>query len=133
MKSEKFVFGFVSENEIGNLSRNLNARKSSQKSDIPTKQIKDNLDIFSQAMTEYFNDTVNNFEFPSTMKLADIIPVFKKNERSIKENYRPVSILPIFSKIFENILQDQISAYFANILSKNQCGFCKVIAPNIVW
>ena len=84
MKSEKFVFGFVSENEIGNLSRNLNARKSSQKSDIPTKQIKDNLDIFSQAMTEYFNDTLNNFEFPSTMKLADIIPVFKKNERSIK-------------------------------------------------
>ena len=76
-------------------------------------------------MTKYFNDTVNTSEFPAAMKLADVIPVFKKNERSIKENYRPVSILPIFSKIFEKILHDQISAYFANILSKNQCGFRK--------
>ena len=59
------------------------------------------------------------------MKLADVIPVFKKNERSSEENYRPVSILPIFSKMFEKILHDQISAYFANILSKNQCGFRK--------
>ena len=59
------------------------------------------------------------------MKLADVIPVFKKNERSIKENYRPVSILPIFSKIFEKTLHNQILAYFANILSKNQCGFRK--------
>ena len=77
-------------------------------------------------MTKYFNDTVNTSEFPAAMKLADVIPVFKKNERSIKENYRPVSILPIFSKIFEKVLHDQISAYFTNILSKNQCGFRKV-------
>ena len=76
-------------------------------------------------MTEYFNDTVNISEFPSAMKLADVIPVFKKNERSIKENYRPVSILLIFSKIFEKILHDQISTYFANILFKNQCVFRK--------
>ena len=41
--SEKFVFSFISENEIRNLLRNLNARKSSQKSDIPIKQMKDNL------------------------------------------------------------------------------------------
>ena len=123
--SEKFIFSFVSEHEIGKLLRNLNARKASQKSDIPTKQIKDNLDIFSQVIAKYFNDTVNTSEFPAAIKLADVIPVFEKNERSIKENYRPVRILPIFSKIFEKILYDQISAYFANILSKNQCGFRK--------
>ena len=57
--SEKFVFSFVSENEIGKLLRNLNARKSSQKSDIAIKQIKDNLNIFSQVMTKYFNNTLN--------------------------------------------------------------------------
>ena len=48
--SEKFVFIYVSENEIRNLLRKLNAQKLSQKSDIPIKQIKDNLDIFSQVM-----------------------------------------------------------------------------------
>ena len=76
-------------------------------------------------MTKYFNDAVNTSEFPAPMKLSDVIPFFKKNERSIKENYRPDSILPIFSKIFGKILHDQISAYLANILSKNQCGFRK--------
>ena len=59
------------------------------------------------------------------MKLADVIPVFKNNERSIKENYRPVTILLIFSKTFEKILHDQILAYFVNILSQNQCDFRK--------
>ena len=118
--SKKFAFSFVSENETGSLLRNLNARKSSQKSDMPLKQIKDNLDIFSQVITVHFNDTVNTFKFPSAMK-----PVFKKNERSTKENYRPISILPIFFKIFEKILHDQISTYCTNVLSKNQCGFRK--------
>ena len=51
--SEKFVFIYVSENEIRNLLRKLNAQKLSQKSDIPIKQIKDNLDIFSQVMAWY--------------------------------------------------------------------------------
>ena len=110
---------FVSENEIGNLLSNLNARKSSQKIDIPIKKIKDNLGTFSQVMTVYFNDTVHTSKFSSAMKLADFIPVFKKNEQSIKVNYRPVSLLPIFSKIFEKILHDQILAYFTNISSKN--------------
>ena len=59
------------------------------------------------------------------MKLADVIPVFKNNERSIKENYRPVTILLIFSKTFEKILHDQILAYFVNILSQNQYDFRK--------
>ena len=59
------------------------------------------------------------------MKLADVIPVFKNNERSLKENYRPVTILLIFSKTFEKILHDQILAYFVNILSQNQCDFRK--------
>ena len=75
--SERFVFSFISENEIGNFLRNLNAGKSSQKSDIPTKQIKDNLEIFSQAMTEYFNDTVNTFEFLSAMKPLTLFQFLK--------------------------------------------------------
>ena len=56
------------------------------------------------------------------MKLADVIPVLNKNEWSVKENYLPVGILHICSKIFEKNLHDQISVYFENILSKNQCG-----------
>ena len=63
--------------------------------------------------------------FPSELKNADVIPVFKKKDRNNVENYRPVSILPNLSKIYERCLYDQMYKYFNHILSKWQCGFRK--------
>ena len=54
-----------------------------------------------------------------------MIPVFKKKGRNNVENYRPVSILPNFSKIYERCLYDQMHKYFDHILSKWQYGFRK--------
>ena len=62
------------------------------------------------------------------MKLANITPVFKKGARTSKNNNRPVSILPIFSKIFEKFLQKQSLVFLDNILSKFQCSFRKEYA-----
>ena len=59
------------------------------------------------------------------MKLAGVTPVYKKGNRSVKDNYRSVSILPNLSKVFERCLYKQMSPYFDNILSKYQCGFRK--------
>ena len=55
----------------------------------------------------------------------NITQVFKKGARTSKNNYRPVSILPVFSKIFERLLSRQLLEIFENILSKFQCGFRK--------
>ena len=63
--------------------------------------------------------------FPSTLKQADITPVYKKEERTDKGNYRPVGILPSVSKLFEQTLHDQISYYIDKHLSPNLCGFRK--------
>ena len=58
------------------------------------------------------------------MKNADITPVFfKKKDRENVENYRPVSILPVLSKVYERCMYDQMYAYLNKILSKWQCGF----------
>ena len=57
--------------------------------------------------------------------MANVTPVYKKGNRSNKDNYRPVSILPNLSKFFERCLCKQIATYFENILSKYQCGFSK--------
>ena len=59
------------------------------------------------------------------MKLANITPVFKKDDRTDKYNCRPISILPNLSKVFERCIYNQLSAYFDWILSKQQCGFRK--------
>ena len=59
------------------------------------------------------------------MKLADISPVHKKGNRTDKSNYRPVSILPVISKIFEKLLFYQIDNFMDAKLSIHQCGFRK--------
>ena len=57
--------------------------------------------------------------------MADISPVHKKDERTNIENYRPVSILPSVSKIFERIIYCQIDNYIDKHLSDYLCGFRK--------
>ena len=59
------------------------------------------------------------------MKEADIVPVHKKKSKFSKENYRPISILPNISKVYERCLYDQISNFFEDVFSKYQCGFRK--------
>ena len=57
--------------------------------------------------------------------MADVTPLHKKGKNDLKENYRPVSILPVFSKVFEGSMFAQMSSFFDNFLSKQQCGFPK--------
>ena len=62
---------------------------------------------------------------PQSLKDADVSPVFKKLDRLIKENYRPVSVLTATSKVYESIMCDQLLSHFRNILSKLLSGFRK--------
>ena len=89
------------------------------------KNIKDNKDLFSYFISASFNNAVNKGVFPNELKHADIKPIYKKESRNEKENYRPVSILPNSSKIFERCMYDQLKDYFDKLLSKYQCGFRK--------
>jgi retron-type reverse transcriptase len=64
-------------------------------------------------------------QFPSEWKAARVIPLFKKGQRSLLDNYRPILILPVVSKLVERILYDQMFEYLnrENLLSKHQFGF----------
>ena len=75
-----------------------------------------------EIICDFFNDCVDRGDFPSIFKNANITPVFKKGD---KDFYRPVSILPIISKIFEKLLCKQIMIFIDPLLSKFQCGFRK--------
>ena len=65
---------------------------------------------------------VNSSTFSAAFKLAHITPAFKKGSKNSKENYRPISILPNISKIYERCKYKQISDYLGNFFSKFQCG-----------
>ena len=94
-------------------------------SDISSRIIKKSADIFTDFLHSSFNNSIYQSEFPSILKLANVIHVFKKGDRNPKENYRPVSILPNISKIFERCTFRQISSSMDSYLSKQQCGFRK--------
>ena len=104
---------------------NLKTNKATQSTDIPTKLIKENSDIFGDFIFGNYNNCVFSSIFPNSLKNAIITPVHKKGAKTSKDNYRPVSILSNISKIYERLLFKQILEYFEPILSKFQCGFRK--------
>ena len=111
---------------ISKIINNLDTSKATQQGNIPTKIIKDIKDLFTYFISAAsFNNAVNKGVFPDELKHADIKPIYKKESRNEKENYRPVSILPNLSKIFERCMYDQLKDYFDKLLSKYQCGFRK--------
>ena len=80
---------------------------------------------FCNSICDHINSSINNCYFPDKLKWADITPIHKKGSTSNHENYRPISILPTFSKVFERIIFDQINEFFQGKFSKLLCGFRK--------
>ena len=64
-------------------------------------------------------------EFPSFLKLADVMPVFKKDSKNSKHNYRSISILKKISKVYERVIFKQVGDFMENCFSKSQYGFRK--------
>ena len=84
--------------------------------------------ITSYVLYRNFSNYLFSSVFPAELKKTDITPVYKKKKKKkyLKENYRPVSILPSISKFFERCMHNQVNWCFMCPLSKVQCGFQKV-------
>ena len=72
-----------------------------------------------------FRSSLENGKFPSEWKKANVVPVFKKSNKQELKNYRPISLLPVSSKLFERLLYDSMFKFFTenNLISLNQSGF----------
>ena len=81
--------------------------------------------VSARVLHKLFNDSIEKTDFPQNLKLADITPVYKKNYPLDKTNYRPISMLPVVSKIFERIMQKQINDFIISFLSPYLCGYRK--------
>ena len=123
--TNNFKFCEISELTIVKVIEDLDSSKSYQKDNIPPKILKDNKDICATILKTDISRCINNGSFPNNLKTADITPIFKKEDRLLKTNYRPVSILPTLSKIYEKVFYLQIYEYFNNIFSNYICGFRK--------
>ena len=72
-----------------------------------------------------FQNSIKSPHFPDIWKKSNIIPVHKKNDKQLIQNYRPISLLPIFGKIFEKVVFSRIYNFLLNerLLNPNQSEF----------
>ena len=113
-------------NSIKKMINNLDSRKSATFGGIPDNCLKGVSDISAKFLHTVRNDEVlTDLKFPSELKLADVVPAFKKEDSTLVENYRPISLLPVTSKIFERIMLKQITTYMNEYLSPYLCGYRK--------
>ena len=82
-------------------------------------------DIISEFLTKIYNVSKNSEKFPTSLKNANITPIHKEKEVTLKKNYRAVSILPILSKLYEGIMNEQIFTYVEKHLSPYLFGYRK--------
>ena len=114
-------FSKVTESEVMKEILNLSTKKATKNGDIPAKSV----DVYIKEITFIINDCIEKGIFPDDLKLADVSPIFKKEDSFKKENYRPVSILPHMSKVFERILYKQIDTSMTIKFSLYLRGFRK--------
>ena len=82
-------------------------------------------DVVSNYLTSICNDSKTGQIFPESLKRADIIPIYKKEDRTNKDNYLPVSLLPTVSKLLKRDMYNQINSYIEKYLSPYLFGFRK--------
>ena len=90
---------------------------------IPAKVLRSLAKEIYIPLTDYINSAILNEKFPSELKMAEVIPIFKKDAPFEKANYRPISLLPSLSKVYEKLIYQQLKTFFENKLSPLLCGF----------
>ena len=106
---------------------NLENKNSSGHDGISNTLLKTIKNDISQSLTIIINQMLTTGIFPDAFKLSKVIPLFKKSDSSLLVNYRPISLLPTISKVFERVIHDQMYEYFNqfNLLAEQQYGFRK--------
>ena len=120
-----FRLSEVDEAFVCNELKKINASKSTGLVDIPARLLKDSAPIITRPLTTLMNRSLSEGSVPSDWKHAVVTPIHKSGSTSDAANYRPISTLPVFSKILERAVHTMVYAYFQenNLLSNHQSGY----------
>lgn len=123
--SNHLVFQPITAEYTMKLINNLHSKNSTGIDGISTKLLKNIKHVIYKPITMLINYSLNSGVFPTLLKIAKITPVYKKNDNRILDNYRPISILPSVSKLFERVIHNQINQHFIcnNLYFNGQYGF----------
>ena len=104
---------------------NIKSRKSCGHDQISSRLIKDSAPILAEPIAKILNSSITLGQYPTSWKMDQVTPLFKKDSEFNKKNYRPVSILPSFNNVFEKILANQFEDFYENILSDHISAYRK--------
>ena len=121
----RFNFREISEAQISKIVDSLPNKTSCGIDGFSTKFIKEIKDCLLPSLKILINQSINTGKFPEILKIARIVPVHKKDDETIIANYRPISVLPAISKVFEKAMQLQLSEHFESLclIFPGQYGF----------
>ena len=111
--------------QVTEVVKKLKPKNSSGHDEISTKLVKNTISNIILPLTHIINISLQNGIVPDQLKIAKVIPVYKSSDADQIKNYRPISLLPAFSKIFEKIMYNKIMSFLdsKNILYKHQYCF----------
>ena len=124
-EENNFSFSDMTSHDLENQIRKLDTKKANIEDDFPTKILIETNDIVSYHLSTFYNKAKNNQNYPTSLKVANVTPIHKKDEKTLMKNYRPVSLLPIVSKLYEKTMYNQILTYIDKSLSPYLFGFRK--------
>ena len=115
----------ASQDDITLIIKNLDSIKAHGCDNISVKMIQICGESIALPLKLIFETALKEKKFPDIWKIANVVPVHKKEEKNLLRNYRPISLLPIFSKIFERVIYNCLFNYFVTnkLFTPAQSGF----------
>ena len=113
--TEVFNFSSVSESVVAEILKSLNIRKATGCDSIPPRALTEGYPRLCHPICTVINQIITRREIPSIWKHSEVLPFLKSGDAMDKANYRPVTILPAISKVFEKCLCPQLISYFETI------------------
>ena len=123
-----FNFVYTKPDDIEKIIRNLKPKSSAGYDNISTKLLKEIENVISRPLSIIINQSLCTGIFPDKLKIAKVIPLYKKDDVRSFGNYRPISLLSSISKIFERVAFNQLYDYLTSngLLYESQYGFRKL-------
>ena len=122
--SEQFHFRTVTANEVQAILMSIPSNKSPGHDKIPIKVYKDCLSSILPSITDLINTSLSSSVFPTAWKIAEVVPIPKTDDYELANNNRPISLLPVLSKVCERVVHKQVDSYliFKDRLASTQSG-----------
>ena len=121
----KFVFKSINAEQVREAIGKLRASKSFGDDGISSYFLKLAMPFIEDSLVYLFNTSLETSQFPDPWKIARVSPIFKDGDKTEKSNYRPISVLPVVSRLFEKLVFNQLYQYLNDncFINSNQSGF----------